>query len=123
MSKIRSSNTKPERLLKSALKGSYLRYQPKVYGKPDFASKVKKVAIFVDGCFWHKCPICYRQPQSNTGYWISKVEYNTHRDKKIVRILRKKGWKVCRVWEHEVRTNSKQIANKMSQILHLRSHT
>ncbi len=103
--------------LKTSLKGLYLRYQPKVYGKPDFANKTKKVAVFVDGCFWHKCPTCHRQPQSNTDYWIPKLERNVRRDKEINITLRRMGWKVYRVWEHEVNTNSQKVTNKISRML------
>ena len=82
MSKIRSKNTKPELMLKDALVGSYMRYQPKVNGKPDFANNKRKVAVFVDGCFWHKCPKCYRPPKSNQEYWIPKIERNVEKGRR-----------------------------------------
>jgi len=68
MSKIRSRNTKPE--LKHKAKNKGLEYQPKAFGKPDFIDWKKKTAIFIDGCFWHKCPIHYKQPKSNKKYWM-----------------------------------------------------
>jgi DNA mismatch endonuclease (patch repair protein) len=117
MSKIRSSNTKPELLLKASLKGHYFRYHPKVYGNPDFVNKTKKIAVFVDGCFWHKCPTCYRQPQSNTHYWIPKIDRNEARDREIDRKLKRMGWKVCRVWEHEIKFSSKKTAEKISRFI------
>ena len=68
-------------------------------GKPDFAFPSAKVAIFVDGCFWHGCPRCYRQPKKNTKFWREKVQGNQRRDRRASRQLRDKGWKVHRVWE------------------------
>tara|TARA_Y100001933_G_C18952035_1_gene544209 strand:- start:689 stop:1114 length:426 start_codon:yes stop_codon:yes gene_type:complete len=68
-------------------------------GKPDFAFPREKLAIFVDGCFWHGCPRCYRRPRKNVEYWDKKIGGNQRRDRKNNRLLRKKGWKVARVWE------------------------
>lgn len=68
-------------------------------GKPDFAFPKAKVAIFVDGCFWHGCPKCYREPATNTAFWKNKVLTNKSRDRRVSRELRKKGWKVLRLWE------------------------
>ena len=68
-------------------------------GKPDFAFPKAKVAIFVDGCFWHGCPKCYREPATNTAFWKNKVLTNKRRDRRVSRELRKKGWKVLRLWE------------------------
>lgn len=76
-------------------------------GKPDFVFPKQRLAIFVDGCFWHGCPKCCRIPQTNTEYWTSKIERNKSRDKTIVKILANKGWKVKRIWEHELKSDSK----------------
>ena len=73
MSRIRSTHTKIELDFKPLLIGTYLRYQPKILGKPDFGSKKYKIAVFIDGCFWHKCSKCYIQPKSNRKFWISKI--------------------------------------------------
>ena len=109
MSKIKGKNTKPELMLKEFLKGTYLRYQPNIYGKPDFGLKNRKIAIFVDGCFWHKCPKCYKAPSSNKKFWKKKIERNIRRDKKVNRILRKEGFKVIRIWEHDIKKKSFNI--------------
>jgi len=103
MSKIRSKNTQPELLLKSALTGLRFRYQPKIKGKPDFASKKHMIAIFVDGCFWHGCPTHCRLPKSKQKYWYPKILKNIERDKVSTKVLQKEGWKVLRFWEHEIR--------------------
>ncbi len=102
MSKIRSRNTKPEIILKKLLKGEGFVYQPKIKGSPDFANKKKKIAIFVQGCFWHKCPKHYTEPASNKIYWIPKIKRNVERDRENVKILKKLGYKVIIIWEHEI---------------------
>jgi len=72
-------------------------------GKPDFIFKKKSLAIFIDGCFWHGCPLCYRLPEDNRPYWRKKVLSNRLRDRRNSRRLRTKGWKVLRFWEHSFR--------------------
>src|SRR3989344_8332996 len=82
MSKIRSKNTKPE--LKYKTDSKNLEYQPKdLFGKPDFIDWKNKQVVFIDGCFWHKCPKCFKKPKSNKKYWIPKIENNIIRDKEI----------------------------------------
>jgi len=103
MSKIKSTNTKPELKLKKIMKVLGFAYQPKIYGKPDFANKKEKIAVFVDGCFWHKCPKCFKAPKTNKKFWDEKIEKNTGRDKKVTKHLRKDGWRVIRIWEHDLR--------------------
>ena len=117
MSRIRSRDTKPELLLKKALRGMRLRYQPKISGRPDFASKKHKLAIFVDGCFWHGCKKCSFKPKSNSAYWRKKFENNVRRDRKITRFLRSKGWSVIRLREHEIRRKVAMTTFKMSRAL------
>lgn len=72
-------------------------------GKPDFVFRALKLCIFVDGCFWHGCPKCYRRPASNQEYWDIKVQRNKTRDREINRELRARGWRVLRIWEHQLR--------------------
>jgi DNA mismatch endonuclease (patch repair protein) len=103
MSAIRSKNTIPEVVLRRALwaKGYRFRIQ---YSKEkiDIAFPKKKIAIFVDGCFWHSCPIHSHIPQSNVNYWVPKLKKNLERDKEKSERLKNNGWKVLRVWEHEI---------------------
>lgn len=113
MSNIRSKNTLPELLLKDNMKGLYFRYQPKVFGNPDFANKKLKIAIFVDGCFWHKCPLCYSQPKTNEEYWIKKIGKNVEKDIYITNALKEKCWIVLRFWEHEILSDVKQCVNRI----------
>ena len=72
-------------------------------GKPDFAFRSRRLAVFVDGCFWHGCPRCYRMPKDNRPYWRKKVMSNRVRDRRNARRLRAKGWTVLRFWEHTLR--------------------
>src|SRR4030042_4174804 len=102
MSKIRKTKTKPELKLREMIKGQYFRYQPKMPGNPDFAIKKRKIAIFLDGCFWHKCPKCFRPPKSKKYYWIPKIERNKRRDEEITKQYKKNGWMVIRIWEHQI---------------------
>lgn len=106
MAKIKGKNTTPELLMKPLMKVLGFTHQPKgVIGKPDFASKKLKVAIFIDGCFWHGCPKHYKTPKSNKEYWVEKITSNKNRDRKNQRALSKNGWKVIRIWEHAISKN------------------
>ncbi len=102
MSKIRSKNTKPEIILRELLDGRIFRYQPRIYGKPDFGNDTRKIAVFVDGCFWHGCPECSKMPKSRQNYWSKKIGGNRKRDSAINKELARRGYKVIRVWEHQV---------------------
>jgi DNA mismatch endonuclease, patch repair protein len=110
MSRIRGSKTKPELKIKRLMNLLEFSYQPKgIYGKPDFANKKLKIAVFVDGCFWHKCPKHYKEPKSNKKYWIPKIKRNVARAKEVEKILRCAGWKVIRIWEHDIRKISLSV--------------
>lgn len=104
MSRIRSKNTSPELSLRKALwkKGYRYRIHYKLHGKPDIVFVGKKIAVFIDGCFWHKCPKCYVEPKSNKKYWLPKLEKNVEKDRENSELLNKEGWRVIRVWEHEI---------------------
>lgn len=116
MSSIRSKNTKPEVLLRKALWKRGYRYRIH-YGKEkiDIAFPSKKIAIFVDGCFWHMCPIHGNIPKSNKGYWIPKLEKNQIRTKEKDKRLKKEGWKVIHVWEHELKEIDQTIEKIISE--------
>jgi DNA mismatch endonuclease, patch repair protein len=78
-------------------------------GKPDFIFPKKKVALFVDGCFWHGCPKHSNIPRNNRPFWKKKLQQNKDRDKYVSKKLRKMGWKVVRVWEHELKYPSRVV--------------
>jgi DNA mismatch endonuclease, patch repair protein len=71
-----------------------------VVGSPDFSFSRERVAVFVDGCFWHGCPKHCRIPKTNRSYWEQKLAANRLRDRLVNRTLRKNGWRVVRIWEH-----------------------
>jgi DNA mismatch endonuclease (patch repair protein) len=73
-----------------------------VFGKPDFVFPKIKLAIFVDGCFWHQCKDHSNVPANNREFWERKLAGNVKRDRLVVRTLRARGWRVMRVWEHEL---------------------
>lgn len=73
----------------------------RLYGKPDFVFPKQKLAIFIDGCFWHGCPHHCRMPSSNVRYWRAKIARNRTRDKLVSTTLKHRNWKVLRIWEHE----------------------
>ena len=85
------------------------RHQP-VFGKPDFLFRAQRVAVFVDGCFWHGCPRCYRRPKSNRKFWDAKIVRNRERDRQVSRELRRLGWRIIRVWEHDLRKPTRVLA-------------
>lgn len=105
MAAIRSQNTGIEIQLRKALwaagiRGYRLHYQ--LPGKPDIVFLRSRFVIFVDGCFWHQCPKCFRMPKTRLDYWIPKIARNVARDAFINEILQREGWKVLRFWEHEI---------------------
>lgn len=77
------------------------RHRP-VFGKPDFVFPRLRLAVFVDGCFWHACPIHATRPRNNAAFWRRKLAANQARDRKVNRTLRAAGWRVLRIWEHEL---------------------
>lgn len=93
------------------------RRRQNLLGKPDFVFREHGVCVFVDGCFWHRCPKCYRRPSSNQPYWDQKVQRNVARDRLVARELKKQGWKVLRIWEHQLLE-----ANRGRLLLRLRKY-
>ena len=71
----------------------------RLFGKPDFVFRAGRIAVFVDGCFWHGCPRHATMPASNRAFWKAKLARNAARDRAVTRTLRKAGWRVLRVWE------------------------
>lgn len=116
MKAVRSSDTKLEKRLAQELWRNGIRYRKNVkdlMGKPDFAMKKYKVVIFVDSCFWHGCPEHCRIPQSNTEYWVSKINRNMERDKQTTQHYLDNNWTVIRIWEHQMKTNFKETLDQV----------
>jgi DNA mismatch endonuclease, patch repair protein len=99
-------NRSTERSFAALLRCSRLRgwtlHSLEVAGKPDFYFRERRLAVFVDGCFWHGCPKCFRPPKQNAEFWALKIGRNRSRDRAVGRMLRRQGIRVIRVWEHDV---------------------
>jgi len=118
MSKIRGKNTKVELLVFRELrkKGIYFqKHYKRVVGKPDIALPRKKIAVFIDGDFWHGYNYAKTKKRLPKVYWRAKIEANMARDIKNRRKLRRMGWKVLRVWEHQL--NKKFFKDTILKIL------
>lgn len=88
-----------------------------VSGTPDFAFKKKKLAVFVDGCFWHGCTACKNVPATRSQFWRKKIHDNKTRDRRVTRKLRRRGWTVVRFWEHELRMNPSRCVSVITASL------
>ncbi len=81
--------------------------------KPDFVFRTRRIAIFVDGCFWHGCPLHATRPKTNAAFWRDKIAANRTRDRLVTRTLRARGWTVLRIWGHELkRTDTRRLLNR-----------
>ena len=107
MSRIKGKDTEPELILRKALWANGLRYRlkNKLPGRPDIFFPARKIAIFIDGCFWHGCPDHCQIPKTNQPFWESKLSKNKSRDKEVSRVLENGGWCVIRLWEHDVKND------------------
>lgn len=105
--RTRGRDTKPELLVRRAMHALGYRYRvnyqpvPRLRRTADIAFIRSRVAIFIDGCFWHGCPQHYVEPKTRTEFWSDKIAGNTARDLETTRLLEAAGWKVLRFWEHE----------------------
>lgn len=122
---IPSGGTKPEvamrlALVRNGIKG-WQMHCIELSGKPDFIFKKKRLAIFIDGCFWHGCVDCYRGPKSNKRYWNDKLRLNKARDRKNSKILLSQGWRILRLWEHQVRKATDDCIGEIKKLLSLKS--
>lgn len=120
MSRIRGRNTRPEKVLRSALWSRGLRYRlhhPLPAGKPDLVFPGARLAVFVDGCFWHGCPIHYVRPRTRTAFWSRKLRENVDRDIRQTALLEQAAWSVLRVWEHRVFTELDEVVAGISRAL------
>jgi DNA mismatch endonuclease (patch repair protein) len=127
----RKSDTRPELALRSALHSLGLRYR---LGTPVRAQAVRvvpdvlfgraRVAVFLDGCFFHQCPDHGVQPRSNAAYWTPKLARNVERDRRVDAALRADGWTVIRIWEHEdPRTSAAKVASAVRDLSRRRQLT
>jgi DNA mismatch endonuclease (patch repair protein) len=116
MQHICSAGTGPERLVAKALsrkKIYFARNVKTIMGTPDIVFRKKKLAVFIDSCFWHACPYHFRPPKSNKKYWGPKIIRNKERDKEVNKWYRKNGWKVFRFWEHAINNDLDSVVKKV----------
>jgi DNA mismatch endonuclease, patch repair protein len=111
MSRIRSHGNKETelaliRIFRRERISGWRRHRDLI-GKPDFVFERQRVAVFVDGCFWHLCSRCGNLPKSNAEFWKTKLQGNVRRDRVVSHRLRSDGWFVLRIWEHELRMPNK----------------
>jgi len=116
MSRIKGQGTKPEKLLRKALWSVGLRYRikNKLPGRPDIIFPSAKVAVFVDGCFWHGCPDHMTWPKINAAFWRRKIKRNIERDREVEAELERLGWQSRRFWEHEISGEVNSVVQKIS---------
>lgn len=107
MSRIRSAGNKRTELKLIVLMRKHRivgwRRGSTVMGRPDFVFPGRRLAVFVDGCFWHGCPIHHKTPKQNGEFWSKKIARNRARDCLVTRTLRARGWYVLRIWEHDLK--------------------
>ena len=122
MSANKAKNTNPELLFRKTLwnngiKGYRLHWK-NIPGRPDIAFVGKKIAIFINGCFWHRCPNCNpSMPKTNIEFWEDKFKKNIARDKKKKQELEDEGWKVIIIWECEIKNSIDKCLNKVNSLL------
>ena len=116
MARIRARNTSPERELRRILWARGLRYRLHVRtpgGRPDVVFPGARVAVFIDGCFWHGCPKHYVRPRTRGGFWSLKLKSNFERDRVQTALLERAGWRVIRIWEHEIAESLAWVATRI----------
>lgn len=122
----RTSGTYPERLLRRALTTAGIEFEEntRVLGmRPDIVLRALRVAVFVDGCFWHGCPRHFKVPEKNTAFWSAKIGNNRARDERQGVKLIAAGWAVVRLWEHEIRSSARKCAARVIDVLADRPRT
>ena len=120
MSRIRGKDTSPERLLRSALWTAGLRFRLQAktpHGRPDVVFPKARVAVFIDGCFWHGCPEHYVRPRTRNEFWSAKLLGNVDRDRRQTLQLEAEGWRVCRFWEHQIFEDLPEVVGTVRRAL------
>lgn len=122
MSKNRPRGTRStERALRARLAADGIRgwrmHASDIIGHPDFVFHRERLILFVDGCFWHKCPKHRTIPATNHEFWQAKIDRNAARDRNVGKALRKEGWHVLRIWEHDMRSRPTEVVARVRRAL------
>jgi DNA mismatch endonuclease, patch repair protein len=121
MSRIRGrGNKKTELLLVRLFRVEGItgwRRHSALIGRPDFAFCKHRLVVFVDGCFWHCCPKHATAPKNNADFWRKKLDGNVARDRMVNRTLRKAGWRIVRIWEHDLPKRGDYWARRIGRLL------
>lgn len=113
----RGTGNKPSRKAKSSLRTPHSAFRA-FSVRPDFVFPKRRLTVFVDGCFWHACPRHATKPKGNAAFWRKKFAVNKARDRLVTRTLRAKGWRVLRIWEHELaRKNEARLLRRIHNVL------
>lgn len=123
MSSNKAKNSKPEMILRKSLWAEGIRgyrlYPKTLPGRPDVTFPLAQVAVFVNGCFWHRCPHCnYDLPKHNSTFWNEKFNKNVERDKKKTLALQELGWRTITIWECEVRSNIQKQIERIKTLIY-----
>lgn len=107
MSRIPGKNTRPEIIIRKMLWSLGCRYRVnyRLPGKPDIVFTKQRLAIFIDGCFWHRCPQHFQPPATRAEFWEAKINGNVHRDRRVDALLAQEGWSTLRIWEHAIKSD------------------
>lgn len=120
MGRVRHFDTPIEVTLRRAVWAQGVRFRTHlkgIPGRPDFGLKTRKVAVFVDGCFWHGCPKCKNLPTTHQEFWREKVAYNQARRRHVRLALEKAGWQIVEVWGHEIERDIERVADRVCKAL------
>lgn len=117
-----AADTGPEIMFRRALRSQglpgYRLHWAKAPGRPDVAFPGKRVAVFINGCFWHRCPYCdLPLPKSNRNFWERKFALNKERDEEKLRLLRREGWKVFVFWECQIKKDPEKYAKRVKDYI------
>jgi DNA mismatch endonuclease (patch repair protein) len=120
MARIRGQDTEPELQLRRALWSQGLRYRLRIRiagSRPDLVFPRHRVVVFIDGCFWHGCPYHYVRPRTRHDFWAQKLSANVERDRRLTEQLGQQGWRVVRLWEHEVLDHAAECVAELVRVI------
>ena len=124
MSRVRSSGNLATELRLIAIFREFKlrgwRRKTRMFGSPDFVFRSARLAVFVDGCFWHGCEVHRNVPKTNASFWTDKIARNKRRDARVRRVLNAEGWSVLRIWQHDLRYPDR-VGRRVRRTLVLRS--